>query len=391
MIKKIIKFSLIVFFFFTLVIVYLSVFGIKTDKLNSKITSNISKINNKINLKLSDVKYSLNLFNFTINVKTEDPKILLEGRSLGINNIQTIIPLKSFLDNKFLIDDLQIKTEEIKYDDLIALIRIFKNSTQLFVLDTVLKDGYIVAKINLNFNEKGEIKQNYKISGSVKKIKIDILNQLRLKNLNFNFNIDKDTYLLKKIETQINDIEITSPIIEIKKKKNYFFVNGQFLNKKKNFNIKEIKSTFNNLLDNTNIKKVEFSSKNDFSFNINKDLKFDNLKIKSTVDLSQFIINEKDLKLKPYFPNFDEEINFEKHKIVINYYKNDFNIKGAGNILLNDKIDKLTYNITKKDKNILFDSKINFKNNSLLLEFLDYKKKEGLNSTILLKGIFKKK
>ena len=81
MIKKIIKILLIIFLILILVIFYLSFFGIKTDKFNTQINNSILKINKRINLNLSDVNYLLNPYNFTINIKTVNPQILLEGRS----------------------------------------------------------------------------------------------------------------------------------------------------------------------------------------------------------------------------------------------------------------------------------------------------------------------
>ena len=62
MIKNIIKTLLITFSILVLIIFYLSIFGIKTDKFNHQISNNISKINKKINLKLSVVNYLLNPF-----------------------------------------------------------------------------------------------------------------------------------------------------------------------------------------------------------------------------------------------------------------------------------------------------------------------------------------
>ena len=266
MIKKLIKFVFLILFILILAIFYLSVFGIKTDRFNNQITDNILKINKKINLKLSDIHYLLNPYNFSVNVKTKDPQILLEGRSLAINNIQTNIALKSLINKQFLIDDLQIVTDEIKVIDIIALARIFKNSPQLFVLETFFQDGVITANINLNFDEKGKIKKNYKIKGSLKKAKLNILNQVKLKNLNFNFDIVNNIYLLMRIDTKFDTIRITSPLIEIKKNKDSFFVKGQILNDKKDFNVEEFKQIFTNLFNDVDIQKIEFSSKNDFSF-----------------------------------------------------------------------------------------------------------------------------
>jgi len=389
MIKKVAKFLTIIFLILILIIFYLSIFGIKTDKFNNQITNNILKIDKKINLSLSDVTYLLNPYNFSVNINTRNPQILLEGRILGIKNIQTNVGLKSLINDQFSIDDIQITTKKIKLNDIIALVRAFQNSPQIFILDTIIKDGFATANVNLNFDKKGKIKENYKIEGTVVKVKLDIQNGLELKNLSFNFDIEKNKYSLKRIDTELNDIKITSPVIEIKKKKNLFFVSGQFLNEKKNFDIKELKPIFANLFNIIDIQKIEFSSKNKFSFNLNKNLKFDNFKVESIIDLNQLIIFNKELKLNSYFPNFVDKIKLEKHKILINYNKDKLNIKGNGNFLLENKSDNLSYNIIKDNDNLLFDSKINLKNNSLLIDFLDYEKKEDLNSLISIKGIFK--
>ena len=389
MIMRIIKILLIIFLILVLAIFYLSIFGIKTDKLNNQITNKILKINKKINISLSDVNYLLNPYNFSVNIKTKNPKILIEGRDLGVKNIKTNVALKSLINDQFSIDDLQITTKEIKINDVIALLRVFQNSPQLFVLGTIINDGSIAANINLSFDEKGKVKENYTIRGSVKKAKLNILNQFKLENLNFNFDIANNIYSLKRIDTMLNDIKITSSLIEIIKNETSFFVNGQFLNDTKNFEIKEFKEIFGNIFNNLNIRKIEFSSNNKFSFNLNESLKFDNFKFESNIDLNQLIFNEKNLKLKPYFPSFIEEIKLKGHKIVINYNKNKFNINGRGNISLEDKSDNLSYQIIKDNRNLSFDSKITLKNNSLLIDFLDYEKKEGLSSLISVKGVFK--
>ena len=390
MIKKIIKILLIIFLILVLAVLYLSVFGLKTDKFNNQINISILKFNKKINLSLGDVNYLLNPYNFTINIKTTNPQILLEGRNLEINDIQTNIALKSIINDQFSIDDMQITTKEIKVNDIIALLRIFKNSPKLFILNTFIKDGFVTVNLNLNFDEKGNIKEDYKISGSIKKVKINILNQVKLQNLNLNFNLNKSTYSLKRIDMKVNNIKITSPLIEIEKNKNSFFVKGQLLNDNNNFDIEEFKAIFSNLFNIIDIRKMKFSSKNNFSFNVNESLKFDNFKVESIVDLNQLIIKQKNLKLKPYLPSFVEEVKLEEHKIFINYNKNKFDIRGNGNILLEDKVDTLSYHIIKDNINFFFDSKIKIKNNSLLIDFLDYEKKEGLKSLLSIKGNFKK-
>ena len=386
MIKTIIKILSVIFLLLIIIVFYLSFFGIKTKKFNNQIISNVLKINKKINLSLDQVNYLLNPYNLTINIKTKNPQISLSGTELRIKDIKTNVSLKSLMYGQFSIDDLQITTKEIKLNDVISLARSYHYSPQLSILHKMTKGGFITANIKLNFDEIGKIKENYKIIGSIKKAKFNFLNQLRLQNLNFDFDISKNNFLLKKIDTEINNIKITSTLIKIKKDKDLFFVNGKILNDTKNFNIHEFKPFFDSLFQNINLKKIDYNSIHNFSFNINKNLKFNDLKVETILNLKELTLNGKHLKLKPYFTNFVKEIKLKKHKIIINYKKNILHIKGNGNILLEDKSDILSYEIIKNKNNLSFDTKINLKNNSLLIDFLDYEKKVNLNSLFLIKG-----
>ena len=388
---KIIKTLLITSLILILVIVYLSIFGIKTNRFNNQISNNISKINKKINLRLGEVSYLLNPYKFTIKIKTKNPQASIEGINLNIKDIQTNISLKALIKDQFLIDNLQISTKEIKLENVISLVRKFKNSPQLFVFDKIIKDGLISLNINLNFDKNGNIKKNYEIKGYVKKAKLNILNQLKIQNLNLNFSINKNIYSLKRIDLNFKNTKLKSSLIEIKKEKNLFFVNGQFLNDKKDFNIEDLKSIFSDVFNDIDIKEIEFSSENSFSFNINKNLKLNNFKIESVINLNQLISNQKNLKLKTYLPSFNEKIKLDGHKIVINYNKNKLDIKGGGNFSFEDKTDNISYQITKDKDNFSFNLKTKLKNNSLLLNILDYKKKEGLNSLVSVKGNFSNK
>ena len=85
---KIIKTLLITSLILILIIVYLSIFGIKTNKFNNQISNNISKINKKINLSLGEVSYLLNPYKFTITIKTKNPQASIEGINLKIKDIK---------------------------------------------------------------------------------------------------------------------------------------------------------------------------------------------------------------------------------------------------------------------------------------------------------------
>jgi len=219
MIKTISKTLFILFLILVFIVIYLSVYGVKTKKFNKEIINNISNINKNIDLYLSDVNYLLNPFELNINITTENPKIILASNKLEIKKIKTNISLKSLFANNLLINNLKISTNEIKINDLISLLRSFQNTPQLFILDNIIKDGTMAADIQLNFDSKNKIKKDYSIKGFIKKVKFNFLKQYEINNLEFAFDISSDKYLLSQIETELNNIKLTSSSINIQKKK----------------------------------------------------------------------------------------------------------------------------------------------------------------------------
>ena len=154
MIKTISKTLFVLILVLVFIVIYLSVFGLKTKKFNKEITKNISKINKKIELNLNEVSYLLSPFDLNVQVTTKNPKIILAGNKLEVKKIKTDISLKSLLSDNLLIDNIKISTKEIKINDVILLVRSFRNSPQLFILDNIIKDGTILADIHLNFDKK---------------------------------------------------------------------------------------------------------------------------------------------------------------------------------------------------------------------------------------------
>ena len=388
--KRIVKILVILIITLATIVIYLSLYGVKTDKFNKEIIKNVSKINKKINLSLNEVNYLLNPLNFSINISTKNPKILLEDKSLDLKDITSNISLKSFISNQFSIDDLKISTKEIKIKDLISLTRAVEGSPQLFVLDNITKEGLISTDINLKFDLDGEIKNNYQITGTVKKAKFNIFNKVEIDDLNLSFNISNNQLTLKKIETNLNSIKLKSPLIKIEKKKDIFFVDGEVANEEQNFDINKLKPIFGDLPNNIEIEKIDFNSVNIFSFNVNKKLKLKDLKLETNLNLENFQIVKNPLNLKTFLPNYTEQIKFKDHKIKIKLIKGILDIKGDGDIYIGDESEQLSYSVIKDAGEITFDTNLNIKNNPLTINFLDYKKKKENSSEILLKGIYKK-
>ena len=390
MIKRLIKIILLLTIIFTLAAAYLSIFGVKTKKFNQRIKNEITTVNKKLDLKLKEVKFVLNLINFSINIKTFGTNIIIDNHLLELESIKTNISLKSILNKEFSIDNLQISTKKLKIKDIILLARSFKNSPELFLLNKIIKEGYLTADINLNFDTNGKIKDDYKIKGFIKDGKLNILNRINLENLDLFFKLSKKNLFIEEINTVINDFKISSAKLNIKENKDLFEVSGNLLTNKKNDYLQLLKELNITYLQNLDIQNVDIKSNNIFSFTINKKLKIKNLIIKSEIDLGFLEYRNDKLNIRKYFPDFKELIKFKNHQIFLEYNNDQLEIKGTGNLYIEKKLEKLSYKINNKNNEYFFDTNLDINKNQIVIDILDYEKKENLKSTISLNGVYKK-
>ena len=105
---------------------------------------------------------------------------------------------------------------------------------------------------------------------------------------------------------------------------------------------------------------TEFDLDNNFSFSIDKRYKIEDLKVDAKLNLKKMKLNNS-LNLKEYFPEINDTLNLTNQKIQIQYKKNFLSIKGKGDILLQEEIDNIEYDITKSKKSLKFNTLISYK------------------------------
>ena len=86
--------------FLVILLSYLSTIGIKTDKFNYQIISQIKQIEPNLELKLNDVSASLDLFNFEIDAKTVGTDLIYRDKIIKIETIKSKISIKSFFKKR---------------------------------------------------------------------------------------------------------------------------------------------------------------------------------------------------------------------------------------------------------------------------------------------------
>ena len=390
MIKKFLKYITFILIILSIITIYLAYIGIETKKFNHLIQDEISKNNKDINIKLKSIKILLNLKNFSVNLKTIDPILVLNEKDVKLDYIKTNLSINSLIKEKFLIENLKILTKEVQLNDILSISFKYKRNPQLYILKKIIKDGYLVADIDLNFNRQGKILDNYKINGIVKRGQLKWLKNHSIENLNFDFQIKKKNYFLKDLNGEYKKVKFLSESIKIKDNNKFFEVEGNLKNALDKSNAEILKLFTENYFENLDIKSLNLTSDNSFSFKINKKFKFFDFNLKSKLNLNKLIYNLNSVELKNIIPEYEDTIEFQNHKIDIFFDKEKLSIEGIGNIVINKDLDKLEYKIVNKKNNYDFETKINLKNNPLIFNFLDYKKEKNIDSLLSLKGSFKK-
>ena len=388
--KKFTKFIVLIILLVLAFITYLSTIGFETKRFNNQIESKIKKIDKNLSIELTEVKIVLEPFNLKLKIKTLGPKIRNQNNVIEIENIKTQISLRSLIKDQFSIENLEISTKAIIIKDLISFIRESYKNPELYVLETIIKKGYLIADLKFEFDENGNIKDNYEINGFIKDTHLGILKKYNIDKLNLIFSLKKNDLRFNDIILSLNDSTFSSDKIHIKDLKNKFLVEGDFRNKKYYLNNQFLELLTKSFTQKLNAEKIKFSSKNTFSFKFNKKFQFEDFNIISKIEIDELLIN-KDYKLKKIFPKIKEKIKLTNQKLEIKYKKNNLSIIGEGNILVQNENDYIKYELNKQKEKILFDSSLKIKKNPFIINFLNYEKKINKELSIKLRGFKNKK
>ncbi len=379
------KLFITILFLIFITLTYLSIFGVETDKFNSQITEKIRKFDKNLKVELKEIKLILDPFQFKLQAKTIGTNIINQSKKIEIESIKAQLSLKSLLEDKFSIENLEISSKSLELKNLISFLRSFKNTPELFIMEKAIKKGYLIADIKLEFDLNGNIKSNYEINGLVKDVELNVLKKYNLHKLNFIFDHSTNNFLVNDLNFKFNKIGFSSEKVSIKKMNDDFIVDGTFAHKKSDLDKRNIDLLVKPFLPNFEIEKISLTSNNNFSFEIQNGFKFENFKINSEILVHELIIPN-NLKLKRFFPKQKKTISLLDQKIKLQYEKNNFTIEGNGNLNYQNENDDIEYFFSNKNKTENFEITLKIKENPFKVDYLNYKKKEKNEVIIKFKG-----
>ena len=147
------------------------------------------------------------------------------------------MPLKNLLSQKMNLQEIKILTHKNKIKNLIKVIRAYENNPQLFILNKIVKDGFIELESKINFNEDGSIKSNYLVDGNIENLKLELLNNNVIQKINLSFLIREKDYLIYNLSSLYQSIKIKSNQIKIINNRDSYNFDGDISNLKSNIDL----------------------------------------------------------------------------------------------------------------------------------------------------------
>ncbi len=391
MIKKIIKLLLYLFISLALAAIYLSFFGIETKRFNKLITENINEKYKNVDVSLNKVKIVLDVKKIKFALETNEPSIKINNTSLRIKKIKTDFPLKSIFKNEFYLQNLIIISDKNQLKELLKILRVFHNTPQIFILNKLVRKGELTANIEAFFKGDGKTISNFKVNGSIKNANIRLFNKKEIQNINLDFVVNNGKYTIRNSQLEYSKLKLFSQEINIEDKRDYFLIRGNISNSSNKLDITTINTIFRKNFTENIFKDIKISSKNNFSFKLDKKFKISQLQIDSEVNLKSLDYQLKNDFLKDFFIEYDDSLHFTDHEININYKKDEFDIRGEGFLSVAKKKDKVSYNINSKKDKYNFSFENFFNNIPFKISALDFSKNENSPSKFKVSGLFQNK
>ena len=367
-----------------LTIIYLSTIGVKTEKFNDQIISKVKEINSNFDLKLNQVSVKLNPITLTIDLKTLGTNFSSKNKIIQLENLKTQISLKSIFKNEFALNEILISTKSIPIKNLIILAKEFIDSEQLLFANQILDNGYIVADLKFEFDEIGNLKDNFIIKGLVNNAQLSVSNK-KISKLNFIFQANNKELNLEDLTFSLNNKNLVITKLKAEKQNNNVLVEGNIQNKDLNIKKDELKKFTDNKFLNTNLNNLTFSSESDFKFYIDQKFKIKNLNIKSLINVKKLDIKNS-LSKNIFLPNTKDNIIFENQKIDLNYNNNTIKIVGSGEVFIQNNADFVKYKITNIKDDYFYDLNLDIKKNPLVIDFINFEKNIENNLNLQIKG-----
>jgi len=312
---------------------YLSIFGIKTDKFNEIIKSQIVKQDDRLDLNINDVFIKLNIREKSFSINSKNLEIFILKESQKIKNLDILIDIESIIKREDKIKKILINSEENEIDTLLKFIKAYKINIPVLYLESSITKGNIIYNITINSNN-GDLDQA-EITGKIIDAKLNILEKEEIDNINFNFEYKNKKLEIANLNFKNKNVDFLSKNISLNLNNNLINLKGDFEN---TVNFRLLSKILNYDIENYIDEKIILSSSSIFEVELSNKFKIKNYSLESKINFEDININLENEGLKKYIIDFNNKIVFTKGELVLKVNKeNNTAIRVSSKFILDEK------------------------------------------------------
>ena len=361
----------------------LSTNGIQTGKFNNLISQRINDSNYNVKTKLNDIKFKLDIKEFSLFLETKKPNIVYRNTLIPTNNLKVYIDFLSIFKNDTKIKRMIFVLDKIDIKSLKRLSSSFKPSNLKSFINNKAKAGVIYAEVEFFFSKKNTI-DNFITKGKVTNFKTEIVKNLNLENAKFSFFADKTDLLIKDFNGDSSFFQIKEGDLKLKLSPK-IFLEANFESKIK-YNKKKNKIPFSLEKDNLSKYLTEFDANlsNHIKINLDKTYKVKTFNYRNNGNITNATFEDKNLIDIKILKEKVNVLSLTNSEINSDFSSKKKYIKISGKYSLN-KNNYLPYDLENTFKNQSVNFKINGDFDSdLNLEIINYVKTKNKNANISL-------
>ena len=331
--------------------IYLSYFGINTDKFDDLIKTKANEVNRHVKLEFQKTKIHLNPKELNLVVRLQNPKILIRSNEINLSKLDLFLSLKSFFSSDFLLKRAEVAFVRNDIKDLTKITNIFLPKLINKQLDKVFDKGNLEGKLVIPFEADGSFGKDYGFFGKISNASINLTKQFPIKNLTAEIkdlkNSDDKGIEIVFEKGSIYDLELADTIINLKREKNAIKIDSLLRTKGKfNFSqIKKISSLFG--LDTSNFTEINGTAdlKTNINFNVDSRFRIKNPSYSMEGDIAYFEIHTDEKRIiKNYFPEYDPKIILKDTHIKIVNSESNYKAELSGYLKVNENFDSFKIN-----------------------------------------------
>ena len=212
---------LVIIFSFT---IYLSYFGIETDRFDSLIKEKANEVNQNVKLEFNKTKIHLNPAELNLAVKLKEPRVIIKNKQIYLSKLNLFLSIKSFFSSNFLLKRAEIAFKKNHIKDLTKITSILVPKIINRQIGKIFEEGQIEGEFNIPFDEKGSIGNDYGFSGRVLDASINITKEFRIKNLTTEIKHTKDKaanlFNIRIEKGNLLDFDLTNSVFKLRRENN---------------------------------------------------------------------------------------------------------------------------------------------------------------------------